>query len=143
MTDKKVIAVFGCGGDRDRGKRPLMGEIAARLSDFAVLTSDNPRTEEPGAILAEVEAGVRKVGIARLDGSSAGQVGIGTAPRRGYYVEADRRAAIRLALSLASAGDAVLIAGKGHEDYQILGTTKIHFDDREVAREEIASRANG
>jgi UDP-N-acetylmuramoyl-L-alanyl-D-glutamate--2,6-diaminopimelate ligase len=143
LTDRKLIAVFGCGGDRDRGKRPLMGEIAARLSDLAVLTSDNPRTEDPRSILAEVEAGVRKVGITRLASSSAGDVNAATSPRRGYYVEADRRAAIRLALSLASAGDAVLIAGKGHEDYQILGTTKIHFDDREVAREEIAARANG
>ena len=143
LTDKKLIAVFGCGGDRDRGKRPLMGEIAARLSDFAVLTSDNPRTEEPRSILEDVEAGVRKVGLTRLDASSGGHDMAATPPRRGYYVEADRRAAIRLALSIAGAGDAVLIAGKGHEDYQILGTTKIHFDDREVAREEIASRANG
>jgi len=143
LTDKKLIVVFGCGGDRDAGKRPLMGEIAARLSDLAVLTSDNPRTEEPGAILADVEAGVRKVGITRLDGSSARGARTTSSPERGYFVEADRRAAIRLALSLVSAGDAVLIAGKGHEDYQILGTTKIHFDDREVAREEIASRANG
>jgi len=143
LTDKRLIAVFGCGGDRDRGKRPMMGEIAARLSDFAVLTSDNPRTEAPGAILEDVEAGMRRVGLTRLDASSAGGDLTATAARRGYYVEADRRAAIRLALSLARPGDAVLIAGKGHEDYQILGATKIHFDDREVAREEIASRANG
>jgi len=141
LTDKRLIAVFGCGGDRDRGKRPLMGEIGARLSDLAVLTSDNPRTENPQAILADVEAGVRNVGIARLDAASADRA---AAPnRRGYYVEADRRVAIGLALSLASAGDAVLIAGKGHEDYQILGTSKIHFDDREVAREAIAARASG
>jgi len=106
-----------------------------------VLTSDNPRTENPQAILADVEAGVRNVGIARLDAASADRA---AAPnRRGYYVEADRRVAIGLALSLASAGDAVLIAGKGHEDYQILGTSKIHFDDREVAREAIAARASG
>jgi UDP-N-acetylmuramoyl-L-alanyl-D-glutamate--2,6-diaminopimelate ligase len=143
LTDNKLIAVFGCGGDRDRGKRPLMGEIAARLSDFAVLTSDNPRTEAPGAILDDVEAGVRKVGMTKLAASNAVADKTGTGKQRGYYVETDRRAAIRLALSLASAGDVVLIAGKGHEDYQILGTTKIHFDDREVAREEIASRANG
>ena len=143
LTDGKLIAVFGCGGDRDRGKRPLMGEIAARLSDFAVLTSDNPRTEEPSAILADVEAGVRQVGIAKLDASRLTAGMTGTAERRGYYVEADRRAAIRLALAIAGAGDTVLIAGKGHEDYQILGKTKFHFDDREVAREAIAARANG
>ncbi len=146
LTTGSLIAVFGCGGDRDRGKRPLMGEIAARLSDFAVLTSDNPRTEEPTAILADVEAGVRQVGIAKLDAARlpAGKTGkTDTAERRGYYVEADRRAAIRLALALAGAGDTVLIAGKGHEDYQILGQTKFHFDDREVAREAIAARANG
>ena len=138
LTDKKLLTVFGCGGDRDRGKRPLMGEIAGRLSDVAVLTSDNPRTEDPSAILAEVETGVRQAGINKLDRSSAGKD-----IERGYFVEADRRAAIELALSLARAGDALLIAGKGHEDYQILGQTKIHFDDREVARAAMAGRANG
>jgi UDP-N-acetylmuramoyl-L-alanyl-D-glutamate--2,6-diaminopimelate ligase len=143
LTAGRLIAVFGCGGDRDRGKRPLMGEIAARLSDFAVLTSDNPRTEAPAAILADVETGVRQVGIAKLDAARLGAGMTGTAERRGYYVEADRRAAIHLALAIAGAGDTVLIAGKGHEDYQILGKTKIHFDDRQVAREAIAALANG
>jgi UDP-N-acetylmuramoyl-L-alanyl-D-glutamate--2,6-diaminopimelate ligase len=143
LTTGSLIVVFGCGGDRDRGKRPLMGEIAARLSDFAVLTSDNPRTEAPTAILADVEAGVRQVGIAKLDAARLPAGKTVTAERRGYYVEADRRAAIRLALALGGAGDTVLIAGKGHEDYQILGQTKFHFDDREVAREAIAARANG
>ena len=143
LSSKKLIVVFGCGGDRDRGKRPLMGEIAARLSDIAVLTSDNPRTENPAAIIDDVEAGVRQAGIAKLPASSALTDSIGTETRTGYYIEPDRRSAIRLALALASAGDTVLIAGKGHEDYQILGTTKIHFDDREVAREELASLANG
>ncbi|MBF8253929.1 MAG: UDP-N-acetylmuramoylalanyl-D-glutamate--2,6-diaminopimelate ligase, partial [Deltaproteobacteria bacterium] len=135
VAQGRVITVFGCGGDRDRGKRPLMGEIAARLSDVAVLTSDNPRTENPLAILSEVEMGVqgtqlKKVAAARL------------AAEPGYCVEADRRAAIRIALRSANPGDSVLIAGKGHEDYQILGTTKIHFDDREVAREELERRAS-
>ncbi len=131
LTSGKLIAVFGCGGDRDRGKRPLMGEIAGRLSDLAVITSDNPRSEDPLAIIAEIEAGIRGTGIAKLETRNS-KLESG----RGYCVEADRRAAIGIALRAARAGDLVLIAGKGHEDYQILGAQKIHFDDREVAREE-------
>lgn len=139
LTRGKVICVFGCGGDRDRGKRPIMGEIAARLSDLVVLTSDNPRTEEPSAIIEEVETGVTKTPLRKLGGSdlrSSGEV------KRGYLVEPDRRKAIAIAISAALAGDLVLIAGKGHEDYQILGTDKIHFDDREVAREEAGLQAS-
>jgi UDP-N-acetylmuramoyl-L-alanyl-D-glutamate--2,6-diaminopimelate ligase len=139
LSDGRLICVFGCGGDRDRGKRPLMGEIAARLSDLAVLTSDNPRSEEPLAIIAEVEAGVKKAGAIRLDEVRRGAPVSGKTAA--YWVEADRRNAIRAAIDAASSGDLVLIAGKGHEDYQILGPNKIHFDDREVAREE-AARAN-
>lgn len=131
LTQQRVLTVFGCGGDRDRGKRPLMGEIAARLSDLLVLTSDNPRTEDPLRILAEIEDGIKSSGLKRFTGDSP-QAG------RGYWVEKDRRAAIRIGLRAAQRGDVVLIAGKGHEDYQILGTTKIHFDDREVAREELS-----
>jgi UDP-N-acetylmuramoyl-L-alanyl-D-glutamate--2,6-diaminopimelate ligase len=131
LTQQRVLTVFGCGGDRDRGKRPLMGEIAARLSDLLVLTSDNPRTEDPLRILAEIEDGIKSSGLKRFTGDSP-QAG------RGYWVEKDRRAAIRIGLRAAQRGDLVLIAGKGHEDYQILGTTKIHFDDREVAREELS-----
>jgi UDP-N-acetylmuramoyl-L-alanyl-D-glutamate--2,6-diaminopimelate ligase len=116
----RVITVFGCGGDRDRGKRPKMGRAAAERSDVVFLTSDNPRTEDPQSILREVEAGLKAVPEAR---------------RAPYQVIADRRRAIEAAIQEAKAGDMVLIAGKGHEDYQILGTTKIHFDDREVARE--------
>ena len=130
LTQQRVLTVFGCGGDRDRGKRPLMGEIAARLSDLLVLTSDNPRTEDPLRILAEIEGGIQDTGLKRFGGDSP-QAG------RGYWVEKDRRAAIRIGLRAAQRGDLVLIAGKGHEDYQILGATKIHFDDREVAREEL------
>jgi UDP-N-acetylmuramoyl-L-alanyl-D-glutamate--2,6-diaminopimelate ligase len=137
LTKRRVFAVFGCGGDRDRGKRPVMGEIAARLSDIAIVTSDNPRTEEPESIVAEVETGVRRAGKPKL--SVKGEA---RNPKleaaSGYYVEADRRAAIRLALASAGSGDVVLIAGKGHEDYQIIGKEKIHFDDREVAREELS-----
>jgi UDP-N-acetylmuramoyl-L-alanyl-D-glutamate--2,6-diaminopimelate ligase len=119
-----------------------MGEIAARLSDVAILTSDNPRTEDPMAILNEVEEGVRKAGVKKMEVSNLDS-GAGSQETESFYcVEADRRAAIRLALRAAKTGDVVLIAGKGHEDYQILGTQKIHFDDREVAREQLFLRAN-
>jgi UDP-N-acetylmuramoyl-L-alanyl-D-glutamate--2,6-diaminopimelate ligase len=142
LTQGKVICVFGCGGDRDRGKRPLMGEIAARLSDLVVLTSDNPRTEEPGAILNDVEAGISKTALTKLDLAELRHPSASGKIQRGYIVEADRRKAIGIAIGAASLDDLVLIAGKGHEDYQILGTNKVHFDDREVAREQSASRAS-
>ncbi len=156
LTQGKLIAVFGCGGDRDRGKRPVMGEIAARLSDLVVVTSDNPRSEDPLAILSEIEAGVARTGMKkfRVSGLGSRVSGHGTQDTRresrdaraetesGYCMEADRRAAIRTALLWARPGDLVLIAGKGHEDYQILGANKIHFDDREVAREAMVARAD-
>ena len=123
----RLIVVFGCGGDRDRSNRPLMGEIAARDADLAIVTSDNPRTEAPAAIAAEIVVGVVRVGAPTL---TAGALADAT---RGTFVEVDRRAAIRAAVAAARAGDAILIAGKGHEDYQIIGTTKSHFDDREEA----------
>ncbi len=113
----RLVVVFGCGGGRDRSKRPLMGEIAARLADVAVLTTDNPRDEEPGAILDEVRAGVT-----RLDR---------------LVVEPDRRAAIALALGRAGTGDVVVVAGKGHETTQILGAATVPFDDRVVVAEEL------
>jgi UDP-N-acetylmuramyl-tripeptide synthetase len=126
LTRGRLICVFGCGGDRDHSKRPRMGRIAADLADLAVVTSDNPRTEEPRAIVDMVLEGVRA----------------GT-PREQPIVEVDRRRAIAAAVAAARPGqDVVLIAGKGHEDYQILGKTKIHFDDREVAAEEIARLAS-
>jgi len=133
----KVYCVFGCGGDRDRGKRPVMGEIAARLSDIVVVTSDNPRTEEPSSIIREIEAGVQKSGKPRIAERKSQTRNRKLQAQSGYCVEADRRAAIRIALRSARPGDVVLIAGKGHEDYQILGQEKIHFDDRAVAREEL------
>lgn len=117
----RIITVFGCGGDRDRGKRPKMGRAAAERSDLLILTSDNPRTEDPLAILREIEAGVRQA----------------PEPRVRYLTIPDRRAAIEAAMSAARAGDMVVIAGKGHEDYQIVGTVKSPFDDRQVAREAI------
>ncbi len=128
----RLICVFGCGGDRDRGKRPIMGGIAARLSDLPILTSDNPRTEDPLAIIAEVEDGLKAAGIRRIAPMDAGS-------SSGYLVEADRRAAIALALGLARPGDVIIIAGKGHEDYQLVGDRVLRFDDREVVRE-IAAR---
>ncbi len=121
VTDGRVIVVFGCGGDRDPDKRPLMGAAAARYADAAVITSDNPRSEDPVGIILQIEDGARGTGL-------------------DYSVEVDRRLAIARALSMAGPGDAVLIAGKGHEDYQIFADRTIHFDDREVAREELAER---
>ncbi|MEN6564780.1 MAG: UDP-N-acetylmuramoyl-L-alanyl-D-glutamate--2,6-diaminopimelate ligase [Veillonellales bacterium] len=115
----KIITVFGCGGDRDRTKRPIMGHIAAELSDVVIATSDNPRTEEPEAILSEIEAGI-------LKNLTAGKT---------YEKIIDRRQAIQRALELAKDEDTVIIAGKGHEPYQILKERTIAFDDREIVRE--------
>jgi UDP-N-acetylmuramoyl-L-alanyl-D-glutamate--2,6-diaminopimelate ligase len=112
----RVITVFGCGGDRDRNKRPLMGEAAGRGSDFVVLTSDNPRSEDPRAIINDALVGLQRSGTK-------------------YAVEPDRRSAIALAIREARAGDIVLIAGKGHEKVQVIGPKAIHFDDVEVAQE--------
>lgn len=124
----RLISVFGCGGDRDKGKRPEMGSIAARLSDLVFVTSDNPRTENPLEIIAQVEEGVRVSGLPRLEN--------GVDPRsvrKAYAVEPDRRQAIRRAVAAATAEDILIVAGKGHEDYQILGRERVHFDDREEA----------
>lgn len=121
----RIITVFGCGGDRDKTKRPIMGEVAARLSDFVVITSDNPRSENPVDIISDIVPGVLRV----------------KEPHQ--FVElADRREAINLAVREASPGDVVIIAGKGHEDYQIIGTQVSHFDDHEVAAEAIKARGN-
>jgi UDP-N-acetylmuramyl-tripeptide synthetase len=117
----KIITVFGCGGDRDRTKRAPMGEAAASLSDVVILTSDNPRTEDPEQILCDAEEGIRKTG-------------------KPYRKISDRSAAIHQAVFEAKSGDLVLIAGKGHEDYQIIGRETFHFDDKEVARNALAQR---
>jgi len=118
----KIITVFGCGGDRDRSKRAPMGEAAGSLSDVVILTSDNPRTEDPEQILADAEEGIRKTG-------------------KPYRKIADRSDAINKAIAEARDGDLVLIAGKGHEDYQIIGRDVFHFDDKEVARQALSSHA--
>ena len=128
LAPRRLIAVFGCGGDRDRGKRPLMGRAAGSAADLVVVTSDNPRTEDPAVILDAIVPGVEDAGMRRLSGVEA------LAGANGFTVVEDRRAAIALALESARPGDAVLIAGKGHEDYQIVGTEKRHLDDREEAR---------
>ncbi len=130
MVAGRLLCVFGCGGDRDRGKRPLMGEAVARAVDLAVLTSDNPRTEDPLAIIADAEPGLGVGGLPRLTAI--------TDARRGYVVEPDRARAIAAGIGAARAGDCVVIAGKGHEDYQIVGTTKLPFDDRAEVRRALA-----
>jgi UDP-N-acetylmuramoyl-L-alanyl-D-glutamate--2,6-diaminopimelate ligase len=129
----RLIVVFGCGGDRDRGKRPLMGEIAVRDADLAVVTSDNPRTEEPASIVAMIVDGIRRAGGLELTAGALRDAA------RGYHVEVDRRTAIRAAAAAARSGDVLLIAGKGHEDYQIVGTERLHFDDREEAAQALAA----
>ena len=113
FAEGRVICLFGCGGDRDKTKRPIMGETAASLADYLFVTSDNPRTEDPDAIIADILEGVK---------------GAGTP----YTVITDRTQAIAAALAEAQAGDVVILAGKGHETYQILGTEKIHYDEREI-----------
>ena len=125
----RVITVIGCGGDRDRTKRPLMGRAAAAHSQLVILTSDNPRSEDPLRIIAEIEGGLKAAQAACLTLALARR---GSA---GYLLVPDRREAIRLAVELAHAGDAVLVAGKGHENYQIKGDQRLHFDDREEVQE--------
>jgi UDP-N-acetylmuramoyl-L-alanyl-D-glutamate--2,6-diaminopimelate ligase len=119
LTDGRVITVFGCGGDRDQTKRRPMGEIAGEYSDSVIITSDNPRNEDPLRIIAEIEAGVAEKKVP-------------------YEIIPDRRDAIYKAISMAKSNDVVIIAGKGHENYQIVGGDKFHFDDREVAAEALA-----
>ncbi len=120
VYSKKIITVFGCGGDRDKTKRPIMGEIVGRMSDVAVVTSDNPRTEDPQQIIDDILAGMEKC-------------------KAKVYVEADRTKAIEKALSIAKNEDVVLLAGKGHETYQILNSGKIHYDEREIVKEILQS----
>jgi UDP-N-acetylmuramoyl-L-alanyl-D-glutamate--2,6-diaminopimelate ligase len=119
LTSGRLIAVFGCGGDRDTDKRPKMGRAVGAKADFAILTNDNPRGEAPGVIAGMAEEGLRQSGM----------------DARRYEIVLDRRAAIERAVDLASSGDFVLIAGKGHETYQEAAGVRRHFDDRETARE--------
>jgi len=131
ITPGRLITVFGCGGDRDRDKRPMMGAGAGRLSDLSVLTSDNPRTEAPEAILSDIMAGMATVQDRRYEPSQL----VKGFESPGYVVEPDRRRAIALGIGAARRGDTVLIAGKGHETYQIIGGRSVSFDDRLEARQ--------
>jgi len=137
ITTGRVITLFGCGGDRDRTKRPAMGAVAVKKSDFAIVTTDNPRTEDPQAIINEIESGMSSSGTRAASPADAQRTIPGKTP---YLVIPDRAEAISTAIMLAGSGDVVVLAGKGHEDYQIIGATKHHFDDREVAREAIGKR---
>ena len=142
ISTGRIITLFGCGGDRDNGKRPIMGRIAAAMSDLAIVTSDNPRTEDPISILEQIRGGI--INIPPLpQGEGWGEGGVIREYRpdeltdgfaeKGFTLLENRHEAIQLAIRLARPGDIVLLAGKGHEDYQIIGTTKQHFDDREEA----------
>ncbi len=124
ITERELICVFGCGGDRDRGKRSEMGQVSGTLADYTIITSDNPRSEDPLAIIAEIEEGARSASAR-------------------YSVVPDRREAIQKALECARDGDSVVVAGKGHEDYQIVGSEVRHFDDREVVQELLATPRKG
>jgi UDP-N-acetylmuramoyl-L-alanyl-D-glutamate--2,6-diaminopimelate ligase len=120
FAPERLIVVFGCGGDRDKGKRPEMGGIAERKGDYAIVTSDNPRTEDPEKILDDIEAGMKKKNHERIE---------------------DRRAAIDKALAMATPKDVVVLAGKGHETYQIRGTTRLPFDEKEIVAEIAGGKA--
>ncbi|MDH4164380.1 MAG: UDP-N-acetylmuramoyl-L-alanyl-D-glutamate--2,6-diaminopimelate ligase [Nitrospirota bacterium] len=135
MTTRRVITLFGCGGDRDRSKRPRMGAAALAGSDVVIVTSDNPRTEDELAIISEIESGMSSRGQrVALPGTAVPE------GKRPYLVVPDRGDAVKTAIDLAEAGDIVVLAGKGHEDYQIVGAAKHHFDDREEARRAVRNR---
>jgi UDP-N-acetylmuramoyl-L-alanyl-D-glutamate--2,6-diaminopimelate ligase len=126
LVQGSLITVFGCGGDRDKGKRSEMGIIAGENSDLVFITSDNPRSEDPLSIIRQIEEGTRSTGMNKIELPS-------DARASGYYIEVDRRKAIRMGIAMADKKDLVLIAGKGHEDYQIIGEKKRYFDDRKEA----------
>jgi UDP-N-acetylmuramoyl-L-alanyl-D-glutamate--2,6-diaminopimelate ligase len=127
LTDGRVIVVFGCGGDRDQGKRPMMGAVAARQADRVWITSDNPRSERPAAICERIEEGYRSQKQPRAER---------------HQVVVDRTQAIREALAVAEAGDIVVVAGKGHEDYQLVAGKKLPLDDRRIIQEWIREAAH-
>ena len=132
LTSGRLITVFGCGGDRDREKRAFMGQVAAKLSDISIITSDNPRSEDPLDIIREIEVGMK--GLEKFPDGVDG---------KGYMVVPDRGEAIEKAVALAGAGDTLLIAGKGHEDYQLVGDKRLDFDDRRALAEGMECRVRG
>ncbi len=136
QSNGKMITVFGCGGDRDRTKRPLMGEVVGRNSDLTILTSDNPRTEDPLVIMDEVETGFKSFSLEEWHQNEINS----WRSRKGYLKVPDRREAIRTAIRLAQPLDTVLIAGKGHEDYQIIGRRRFPFDDRVEAKKALEDK---
>jgi UDP-N-acetylmuramoyl-L-alanyl-D-glutamate--2,6-diaminopimelate ligase len=128
-TTGRLLVGFGCGGDRDPLKRPIMGRHSGELADIVVLTTDNPRSEAPERILEQIELGVKQTDLPRVTAQALAH------SARGYHVEADRAAAIRLLVAAAQPGDTVLIAGKGHEKVQIIGAKRLPFDDVQVAEQ--------
>jgi UDP-N-acetylmuramoyl-L-alanyl-D-glutamate--2,6-diaminopimelate ligase len=136
-TSGRLLVTFGCGGDRDPLKRPIMGRHSAELADIVVLTTDNPRSEPPEHILEQIENGVREAGMQGLQAAALAD------SARGYHVEADRAAAIQLVVAAAQPGDTVLIAGKGHEKVQIVGQKRLPFDDIQVAQQAVAGLPEG
>jgi UDP-N-acetylmuramoyl-L-alanyl-D-glutamate--2,6-diaminopimelate ligase len=136
FREGRVITVFGCGGDRDRGKRPRMGRAAVSWSDLTIITSDNPRMEDPLAIISEIESGIRECPVVKIERSEA----VNYTGGKAYSIVPERREAIGAAIKAARPCDIVLIAGKGHEDYQIIGNRRLPFDDRLIAREILVGR---
>ena len=135
LTEGRLLVVFGCGGDRDRSKRPLMGSMVSSFADVAIVTSDNPRNEDPQVIINDILPGMSSLGSSPMDVAAI------KAGRSGYHVEIDRKRAIDLAVDAARVGDTVLIAGKGHENYQIVGATRLPFDDVAVAEQALERAA--
>jgi UDP-N-acetylmuramyl-tripeptide synthetase len=133
LNPDRLIVVFGCGGDRDKGKRPLMGEVAGRLSDVCLVTSDNPRSESPNEILNDIERGLQEISAVRIDSNRLGR----DPDLKGYDIIESRREAIKRAIEVSRPGDVIVICGKGHESYQIERSGRIFFDDRQEARKQL------
>lgn len=133
LNPDRLVVVFGCGGDRDKGKRPLMGEVAGRLSDVCLVTSDNPRSESPQEILNDIERGLQEISAVKIDSKRLGR----DPSLKGYDIVESRREAIKRAIEMSRPGDVIVICGKGHESYQIVQSGRIFFDDRQEARKQL------